>query len=66
MLLIISLSLVAKIAFVCGGCDVGTSEVKNFNWTAVGITVSITFLKLTGFRTADCVYILFVIPLSNI
>lgn len=45
MLLIIFLGLVAKFASVCDGCEVGTSEVNNFDWNQVGIIVLIRFLK---------------------
>jgi hypothetical protein len=37
MMLIIFLGLIVKLALVCDGCDVGTSEVVNFDWNKVGI-----------------------------
>ena len=39
MLLIIYFGLIATITSVSGDCDVGTLEVNNFNFTAVGIGV---------------------------
>jgi hypothetical protein len=37
MLVIIVLGLIAKLALVCDGCDVGTRDVKDFDWTKVGL-----------------------------
>jgi hypothetical protein len=45
MLLIIVLVLIAKLASVCDGCDVGTSEVDNFDWKQVDISVNTRFLN---------------------
>ena len=39
MLLIIFLGLIAKLALVSYACDVGTQDVKNFNFPKVGISV---------------------------
>jgi hypothetical protein len=39
MQLIVFLGLIAKLALVCGDCDVGTSVVNNFDWNQVGIVV---------------------------
>jgi len=39
MLLIIFLGLIAKLTLFCSDCDVGTQEVKDFNWCKVGIVV---------------------------
>ena len=39
MLTIIFLGLIVKLAFVSGDCDVGTREVKHFDWNKVGISV---------------------------
>jgi len=39
MLLIIFLGLIAKLALICGDCDVGTQEVNNFDFTKVGICI---------------------------
>jgi hypothetical protein len=44
MLLIIFLSLFAKLSLPAGGCDVGNS-VKNFDWMQVGIIVLTRFMK---------------------
>jgi hypothetical protein len=45
MLLIIFLDLIANLAFVCSGCDIGTSEVDDFDWNKVGISVLTGLLK---------------------
>jgi hypothetical protein len=45
MLLIFFLGLIAKLALVCNGCDVGTSEVKDFDWNNVGIGLLTQLLK---------------------
>jgi len=39
MLMIIFWCLIAKLASVCDGCDVGTSEVNSFDWNQVSIFV---------------------------
>ena len=65
MLLIIFLGLIAKLASVSDGCDVRSGKVHNFDWIKVGINVLIRFLKQATFRTAACVCISFVIPLTN-
>ena len=39
MLLIIFLGLVATLTSVSGGCDVGTQDVKDFDFYMVGIGV---------------------------
>jgi hypothetical protein len=39
MLLIIFLGLIATLTSVCDGCDVGTQDVKHFDWYKVGVTV---------------------------
>jgi hypothetical protein len=45
MLLIIVLGLIVNLASVCDGCDVGTSEVDDFDWNQVDISVNIRFLN---------------------
>ena len=35
MLLIFVLGLIATLTSVCGGCDVGTQRVKDFDWSKV-------------------------------
>jgi hypothetical protein len=40
MLLIIFLGLIAKLALVSEACDVGTQDVKHFNFAKVGISVA--------------------------
>jgi len=52
ILLIIFLGLISKLAFLCGDCDVRTSEVNNFDFTEVGIVVLALFLKQAAFITA--------------
>jgi hypothetical protein len=47
MLLIIVLGLIAKLALLCDGCDVGTSGVENFNWNQVGTRTSVLIQILT-------------------
>jgi len=44
MLLIIFLSLIAKLKSVSGDCVVGTQDVK-INWNKVGVSVLTQFLK---------------------
>jgi TctA family transporter len=39
MLLIFLFGLIAILASVSDGCDVGTTEVENFNWKLVGVSV---------------------------
>jgi hypothetical protein len=43
MLLIIFLSLIGKLMSVSGHCDVGTREVKNFDWDKVRIAETSSF-----------------------
>jgi hypothetical protein len=45
MLMIMFLGLIAKIALVCGECNIRTWGVDSFNWTKVGIMVLIQILK---------------------
>jgi hypothetical protein len=39
MMLMIVLCLIAKLMLVSGDCDIGTQDVKNFDWYKVGISV---------------------------
>jgi len=64
MLLIIFLGLIVKFASVCDGCDVGNSAMNNFDWNQVAIFVLTRVLKEADVRTAACVYIPFVLPLT--
>ena len=50
MLLIIFFGLIAKLALVCGDCDIGTSEVDDFDWNKVGIIVLTWILKLAALK----------------
>ena len=52
MLLIFFLGLIVKLAAVCDGCDVGTSEVNNFDWNQLGIIVLTRIMKQSAFKTA--------------
>jgi hypothetical protein len=61
MLLIIFLSLIAKLTSVASDCDVGTQKVKNFDWIKVGINVLTGFLKQAAFKSAGCVGVLYFI-----
>jgi hypothetical protein len=45
MLLIIVLGLIAKLASVCDGCDVGTLKMDDFDWNQVDISVNTRFLN---------------------
>jgi hypothetical protein len=65
MMLIIFLGLFAKLVFVSGACDLGSSDVKNFNLAKVGISLLKGLLKKKAFKTAGLFYILLVIPLKN-
>jgi hypothetical protein len=44
MMIIIFLAIIAKIALVCDGCDIGNWGVNNFDWNKVGITIVIQIL----------------------
>jgi hypothetical protein len=65
MLMINFFSFIAKLAFVFGYCNLGLSDVNNFDLTIVGISVLLRLLKQTAFKTAGCFYIIFVITLNN-
>jgi len=60
MLLIIFLGIIAKLTLVSGDCDVGTSEVNDFNWTKVSVRVLTGFLKQAALKTVASFYISFV------
>jgi hypothetical protein len=57
MLLIIFLGLIAKLALVCSGCDVGTTEVTNFNFPLVGICVLTRYITRAAVNNAAKVHI---------
>jgi len=42
---IIFLGLIAKLASVCDGCDIGPLEVNNFDWKQVDISVNTRFFS---------------------
>jgi hypothetical protein len=39
MLLIVFVGLIAKLALVCDGCDIGTQHLKHLDWNKVGNSV---------------------------
>jgi hypothetical protein len=49
MLLIIFLSLIAKLKSVSGDCDVGPQDVNNLNWSEVGIGILTQYVKQAAF-----------------
>jgi len=51
MLLIIFLGLIAKLAFVSCVCDLGPSDVTDFDFVKVGINLLTRFLKQAAFKT---------------
>jgi hypothetical protein len=57
MLLIIFLGLIAKLTLVSGDCDVGTSEVNDFDWNKVSDMVLTEFLKQAVVRIVAWFYI---------
>lgn len=65
MLLIIFLGLIAKLTWVCGDCDVGTSVVDDYDFTKVGISELTSFLIQLTFKRVALVYNSFVSPLNN-
>jgi len=65
MLLIFVFCLITNGVLFCEGCDVGTTLVNNFDWNNVRISVLAGFLKQRVFKNAACVYIPFVVPLTN-
>jgi hypothetical protein len=51
MFLIILLGLIAKLALVCNGCDVGKQDVKDLDFDEVRTSVLTRFLKQAAFYT---------------
>jgi hypothetical protein len=45
MQLIVFLGLVVNLALVCGGCNIGSKTVKNFDWNKVCVIEEKIFLK---------------------
>ena len=64
MLLIILLGLIAKLMLVSSYCDIGTQDVKYFDWYKVWITLLTWFLKQVDFTTAALVLNLFLVSLN--
>jgi hypothetical protein len=61
MLLIIILGLIAKLTSVSGNCEVGTRDVKYFDWYQVCISVLTRFLKDAAFKTTvSLLYFIFI------
>ena len=56
MLLINFLCLTVKLTSLCEGCDVGNSEVNNFDNNQLAIIVLTPFLKQPALKTAACFY----------
>jgi hypothetical protein len=54
MLLFFFLGLIVNLTLVCGDYDVGTQDVKDFDWSKVHISVLTRFLKQEAFKTAAC------------
>ena len=62
MLVIFVLSLISKLALVCGDCDFGTPKLNNFDWSKVGVSVFTSFLQQAADKTGAFIYISFVVP----
>jgi hypothetical protein len=65
MLLIVVLGLITKLLLVLGDCDYGNPKVRDCYWEKVGIIVLTQILKQVAVKTLTCVYISFVVPLTN-
>ena len=50
MLLIFFLGLIAKFTLVFGDCDIGTHDIKDFDWSKVCISVFTQVLKQAAFK----------------
>jgi hypothetical protein len=50
MLLIVFLGLIAKLALVCDGCDIGTQRTEDFNFVKVGVIVLTLLLKQVSLK----------------
>jgi hypothetical protein len=56
MLLIIFLGLIAKLTSVFSECDIGTQDVKYFDWYKVCFSVLTRLLKQAAFKTAALLF----------
>jgi len=56
MLLTTFLGLIATLTSVSGECDVGTQDVKDFDWNKVGVRLFTGFLKEGAVETLFCFY----------
>jgi len=65
MLLIIVLGQIVTSALVSGECDYGSTNVTDFDWNKVGIGLLTLFLQQAVVNTSACVYISFVVILTN-
>jgi hypothetical protein len=65
VLLIISLGLFGKLTLISGDSDFGTSEMDDFDWSEVGISVLTGILKQAAVKTLSWFYISFVFPLTD-
>jgi len=52
MMLIFVLDLIAKIKLASSDCDLGTQDVKTFDWSKVRIVVLTRFLEQEAFKFA--------------
>jgi hypothetical protein len=61
MLLIIVLGLIAKLTSGSGDCEIGTQDVKYFDYYKVCISVLTRFLKQVAFKSAaSFLYFIFI------
>ena len=56
MLLTTFLGLIATLTSVSGECNVGTQDVKDFDWNKVGVRLFTGFLKEGAVETLFCFY----------
>jgi hypothetical protein len=65
MLLFSFLGLIVNSALFCDGCNIGTTDVKYFDWNKVDVSVMTVLLKQIVFIAAACFYTSFVVPLTT-
>jgi hypothetical protein len=65
MLLIFFLGLITNVALFCDGCDVGTTDVTNFDWDNVGIRVLTEFMKQKILKLLLAFKFYFLVPLRK-
>jgi len=64
MLLIFFLGLIVKFTLVSGDCDIGTHDIKDFDWSKVCISVLTQVLKQAAFKVFFSFYISFLLSLT--